>query len=123
MFNYFSILLFVVLPSNSSLFTLYRQVPLVRSVRSDSSDDNSSSIARRREVSSAKKMKRSTKSKTSFSKINCERAPHPIDRFANDRRGAEAGISWDSLPSSLVKLGKVIGLTKSYFHGNTCIKG
>lgn len=108
MFNYFSILLFVVLPSNSSLFTLYRQVPLVRSVRSDSSDDNSSSIARRREVSSAKKMKRSTKSKTSFSKINCERAPHPIDRFANDRRGAEAGISWDSLPSSLVKLGKEV---------------
>ncbi|TMW81472.1 hypothetical protein EJD97_009404 [Solanum chilense] len=83
-------------------------VSSVRSVRYDSSDDNSSSIARRREVGSAKKMKSSTKDKTSFSKINCEQASHPIDRLANDRQGAETGISWDSLPSSLVKLGKEV---------------
>lgn len=53
-------------------------------------------------------MKSSTKSKTSFSKINCKLASYPIDRLANDRRGAETGISWDSLPSSLVKLGKEV---------------
>ncbi|MCD9560721.1 hypothetical protein HAX54_019469 [Datura stramonium] len=80
----------------------------VRSVRYDSSDENSSSIPRRREVGSDKKMKSSTKSKTSFSKINCKQASHPIERIANDRRGAETGISWDSLPSSLVKLGKEV---------------
>nr|XP_016469954.1 PREDICTED: uncharacterized protein LOC107792271 [Nicotiana tabacum] len=72
----------------------------VRSVRYDSSDENSSSIPRRREVGSAKKMKSSTNSKTSFSKINTN--------LANDRRGAETGISWDALPSSLVKLGKEV---------------
>lgn len=113
MFNDFSLpYLFVFFPSSSSLFTLYRQVSSVRSVRYDSSDDNSSSIARRREVGSAKKMKSSTKDKTSFSKINCEQASHPIDRLANDRQGAETGISWDSLPSSLVKLGKVMSSSK-----------
>lgn len=120
-FNYFSILLFVVFPSSSCLFTLYRQVSSVRSVRYDSSDDNSSSIPRRREVGSAKKMKSSAKSKASFSKINCEQASETIDRFANDRRGAETGISWDSLPSSLVKLGKVIKSCKRYFRCNTCM--
>ncbi|XP_055808564.1 uncharacterized protein LOC129877107 [Solanum dulcamara] len=83
-------------------------VSSVRSVRYDSSDDNSSSIPRRRGVGSAKKMKSSTKSKASFSKINCEQASETIDRFANDRQGAETGISWDSLPSSLVKLGKEV---------------
>ncbi|KAK6777930.1 hypothetical protein RDI58_024648 [Solanum bulbocastanum] len=88
--------------------TVQLQVSSVRSVRYDSSDDNSSSIARRREVGSAKKMKSSTKDKNSFSKINCEQASHPIDRLANDRREAETGISWDSLPSSLVKLGKEV---------------
>ncbi|XP_060174405.1 uncharacterized protein LOC132605204 [Lycium barbarum] len=80
----------------------------VRPVRYDSSDDNSSSIPRRREIGSAKKMKSSPKSKKSFSKINCEQASHPIDRLAHDRQGAETGISWDSLPSSLVKLGKEV---------------
>ncbi|KAJ8548148.1 hypothetical protein K7X08_021384 [Anisodus acutangulus] len=81
----------------------------VCSVRYDSSNDNSiSSIPRRREVVSTKKMKSSSKSKTSFSKINCEQASNPIDRLTNDRRGAETGISWDSLPSSLVKLGKEV---------------
>ncbi|XP_016498097.1 uncharacterized protein LOC107816868 [Nicotiana tabacum] len=72
----------------------------VRSVRYDSSDENSSSVPRRREVGSAKKMKSSTKSKACFSKTNSS--------LANDRRGAETGISWDSLPSSLVKLGKEV---------------
>lgn len=99
----------MVCPSSSSLFTLYRQVSPVRSVRYDSSDENSSSVPRRREVGSAKKMKSSTKSKACFSKTNSS--------LANDRRGAETGISWDSLPSSLVKLGKVV----SYFHSNTCM--
>ncbi|KAM3204672.1 putative protein isoform X1 [Capsicum annuum] len=78
------------------------------SVRYNSSNENSSSISRRREVASAKKMKSSTKTKASFSKITSEQASHPIDRLANDRRGSETGISWDSLPSSLVKLGKEV---------------
>ncbi|XP_016435447.1 uncharacterized protein LOC107761708 [Nicotiana tabacum] len=79
----------------------------VRSVKYDSSDDNSSSISRRRLVGSAKKIvKSSTKSKNSMSKVNSEQAFHPIKGLVYDRQGAESGISWDSLPSSLVNLGK-----------------
>ncbi|XP_019251865.1 PREDICTED: uncharacterized protein LOC109230858 [Nicotiana attenuata] len=81
----------------------------VRSVKYDSSDDNSSSISRRRLVGSAKKIvKSSTKSKNSMSKVNSEQAFHPIKGLVYDRQGAESGISWDSLPSSLVNLGKEV---------------
>ncbi|XP_009598408.1 uncharacterized protein [Nicotiana tomentosiformis] len=81
----------------------------VRSVKYDSSDDNSSSISRRRLVGSAKKIvKSSTKNKNSLSKVNSEQAFHPIKRLVYDRQGAESGISWDSLPSSLVNLGKEV---------------
>ncbi|KAJ8572430.1 hypothetical protein K7X08_008941 [Anisodus acutangulus] len=82
-----------------------------RSAKYDSSDDNSSSISRRRIVDSAKKIVKSTstKSKNTVSKkINCEQAIHPIKGLVYDRQGAESGISWDSLPSSLVELGKEV---------------
>ncbi|CAN4112102.1 unnamed protein product [Withania somnifera] len=79
----------------------------VRSTKYDSADDNSSSISRRRVVDSAKKIvKSSAKSKSSVSKIYCEQTIHPIKGLVCDRQGAESGISWDSLPLSLVKLGK-----------------
>ncbi|XP_055814941.1 uncharacterized protein LOC129884681 [Solanum dulcamara] len=81
----------------------------VRSVKYDSSDDNSSSISRRRIVDSAKKIvKSSTKIKNSVSKINCEQTIRPTKGLVFDRQGAETGISWDSLPSSLVELGKEV---------------
>ncbi|XP_059311284.1 uncharacterized protein LOC132062812 [Lycium ferocissimum] len=81
-----------------------RQVSPIRSVKYDSSDDNSSSISRRRIVDSAKKIvKSSTKSKNYVSKIKCEQTIHPIEK-----QWAESEISWDSLPSSLVELGKEV---------------
>lgn len=92
---------------NLDLF--YRQVSPVRSVKYDSSDDNSSLISRRRVADSAKKIvKSSTKSKNCMPKIHCEQAIHPIKGLVYDRQGAETGISRDSLPSSLVELGKVL---------------
>ncbi|KAJ8530008.1 hypothetical protein K7X08_036843 [Anisodus acutangulus] len=76
----------------------------VRFVKYDSSDDNSNSISRRKVVDSAKKIvKSSTKSKNYVSKIKCEQAIHPIEK-----QWAESGISWDSLHSSLVELGKEV---------------
>ncbi|KAM3377315.1 hypothetical protein P3S68_009728 [Capsicum galapagoense] len=81
----------------------------VRSVKYDSSDDNSSLISRRRVADSAKKIvKSSTKSKNCMPKIHCEQAIHPIKGLVYDRQGAETGISRDSLPSSLVELGKEV---------------
>ncbi|WMV12780.1 hypothetical protein MTR67_006165 [Solanum verrucosum] len=81
----------------------------VRSTKYDSSDDNSSSISRRKVVDVAKKIaKSSAKSKNSVSKINCEQTIRPIKGLVFDRQGAETGISWDSLPSSLVELGKEV---------------
>ncbi|KAK4378503.1 hypothetical protein RND71_000365 [Anisodus tanguticus] len=91
--------------------TLKKLVSPVRSAEYDNSDDNSSSISRRRMVDSAKKIVKSTstKSKNTVSKkINCEQAIHPIKGLLYDRQGAESGISWDSLPSSLVELDKEV---------------
>ncbi|KAH0732125.1 hypothetical protein KY289_003313 [Solanum tuberosum] len=81
----------------------------VRSTKYDSSDDNSSSISRRKVVDVAKKIvKSSAKSKNSVSKINCEQTIRPIKGLIFNRQGAETGISWDSLPSSLVEIGKEV---------------
>ncbi|XP_015087197.1 uncharacterized protein LOC107030428 [Solanum pennellii] len=81
----------------------------VRSTKYDSSDDNSSSLSRRKVVNVAKKtVKASAKSKNSVSKINCEQTIRPIKGLVFDRQGAENGISWDSLSSSLVELGKEV---------------
>ncbi|XP_049376471.1 uncharacterized protein LOC125841368 [Solanum stenotomum] len=81
----------------------------VRSTKYDSSDDNSSSISRRKVVDVAKKIvKSSARSKNSVSKINCEQTIRPIKGLIFNRQGAETGISWDSLPSSLVEIGKEV---------------
>ncbi|MCD7451152.1 hypothetical protein HAX54_009777 [Datura stramonium] len=80
----------------------------VRAAKYDSSDDNSSSISKRRVADSAKKIFQISKSKSSVSTINCEQFIRPIKGLVYDRQGAESGISWDSLPSSLVKLGKEV---------------
>ncbi|CAN4107799.1 unnamed protein product [Withania somnifera] len=71
----------------------------VHSTKYNSSDDNSSSISRKRF---------STKSKSSVSKIDCEQAIHPIKGLVYDRQGPETVISWESLPSSLLELGKEV---------------
>ncbi|XP_004230698.1 uncharacterized protein [Solanum lycopersicum] len=81
----------------------------VRSTKYDSSDDNSSSLSRRKVVNVEKKtVKASAKSKNSVSKINSEQINRPIKGLVFDRQGAESGISWDSLSSSLVELGKEV---------------
>lgn len=81
----------------------------IRSMRYDSSDDNSTSTTRRRVMGSTTKSFKSTnRSKTIAPKINCEETSHPeaMCCAVSDRKEAESIISWDSLPSSLAKLGK-----------------
>ncbi|KAI8026669.1 hypothetical protein LOK49_LG02G03356 [Camellia lanceoleosa] len=81
----------------------------IRSMRYDSSDDNSTSTTRRRVMgSTAKSFKSTNRSKTIAPKINCEETSHPeaMCCAVSDRKEAESIISWDSLPSSLAKLGK-----------------
>ncbi|XP_057493313.1 uncharacterized protein LOC130778847 isoform X2 [Actinidia eriantha] len=81
----------------------------VRSMRYDSSDDNSTSTTRRRVTGSTTKLvKNSNRSKTTAPKINCEETSYfeAMCRAVNDKKGTENRISWDSLPSNLVMLGK-----------------
>ncbi|GFY89515.1 GPI-anchored adhesin-like protein, putative [Actinidia rufa] len=81
----------------------------VRSMRYDSSDDNSTSTTRRRVMGSTTKLvKSSNRSKTTAPKINCKETSYfeAMCRAVNDKKGTENRISWDSLPSNLVMLGK-----------------
>ncbi|KAM7470502.1 hypothetical protein LguiA_008685 [Lonicera macranthoides] len=83
----------------------------VRSVKYDSSDDNLSISSGRRDAGSAKKLFKSpSKSNIPASNVKCKEAlcPVPICSLVEDRRGAETGVAWDSLPSSLAKLGKEV---------------
>lgn len=81
----------------------------------DSSDDNLSVSSRRRHASSAKKLFKSpSKSNIPASNVKCKEASCllPICSLVEDKRGAETRVAWDSLPSSLAKLGKVEHLIK-----------
>ncbi|KAG8368486.1 hypothetical protein BUALT_Bualt15G0050400 [Buddleja alternifolia] len=81
----------------------------VRSVRYDSSDDNSSSATRRRSLGSVKRVvKNSSKSQVPVPKVNNVQMPSSLCSLIYDKKGAETGISWNSLPSNLVKFGKEV---------------
>ncbi|XP_074343488.1 uncharacterized protein LOC141682688 [Apium graveolens] len=85
------------------------EVSPVRSVRYDSSDDNSSSIRQRRASLPAKRpVKTFNKSKVPVS-ARVDENSHPTTFPSLDElKGAETKISWDSLPSSLLKIGKEV---------------
>ncbi|EPS73783.1 hypothetical protein M569_00970, partial [Genlisea aurea] len=74
----------------------------VRSVRYDSSDDNSSSTVSRRRVSV------STNGKTPINKKGPAKTRTPFKGNINNDDGSSplTGVSWTSLPQNLVKLGK-----------------
>ncbi|KAF7126772.1 hypothetical protein RHSIM_Rhsim11G0153400 [Rhododendron simsii] len=82
----------------------------VRSMRYDSSEDNSTSTTRRRVTGSTTNIvKNSSRGKSTAPKINCNVETIYTERMfaaVDDRKVAESRISWDSLPSSLAKLGK-----------------
>ncbi|XP_073063904.1 LOW QUALITY PROTEIN: uncharacterized protein [Primulina eburnea] len=82
----------------------------VRSIRYDSSDEHFGSVSRRRsDIGSAKRLiKRTNKSQISTPKVNNVQIPNSLCSFVYDRKGAETGILWNYLPSSLVKLGKEV---------------
>ncbi|EYU37570.1 hypothetical protein MIMGU_mgv1a025002mg [Erythranthe guttata] len=88
----------------------------VRSVRYDSSDDNSSTISRRRLSSGSPKrlIKNSNKIGQENNSNNAPKAnDEPVSNslctsLVYERKGAENGISWSSLPSNLVKFGKEV---------------
>ncbi|KAK6159219.1 hypothetical protein DH2020_006533 [Rehmannia glutinosa] len=81
----------------------------VRSVRYDSSDDNSSSISRRKGAGSAKRLiKSSNKSQAPTPKTNNVQISNLLCGLVYERKGAESGILWNSLPSNLVKYGKEV---------------
>ncbi|XP_059647887.1 uncharacterized protein LOC132294151 [Cornus florida] len=78
----------------------------VHPVRSDSSDENSNSTRRKRVCGpSVKSVKNSNRSKIPVPRKNGEEV---MCSSVNDRKGEEIKISWESLPSSLVKLGKEV---------------
>ncbi|KAK1385719.1 hypothetical protein POM88_023454 [Heracleum sosnowskyi] len=81
----------------------------VRSVRYDSSDENSSSIRQRRaSLPGTRPVKTSNKSKVPAS-AGVDKTSHPTTFPSLDElKGAETKISWDSLPSSLLKIGKEV---------------
>ncbi|CAI9764434.1 unnamed protein product [Fraxinus pennsylvanica] len=77
--------------------------------RYDSSDDNSSSTPKRRDVALAKRVvKVSNKGQTPVSKVDNVQMSKSLSSSVCDRKGAESRISWSSLRSSLVKLGKEV---------------
>ncbi|GFP88635.1 hypothetical protein PHJA_001007200 [Phtheirospermum japonicum] len=81
----------------------------VRSVRYDSLDDNSSSISRRKSVGSPKRLiKSGDKSQGPVPKTNNVQIANSLCGFVYERKGAESGILWNSIPSNLVKLGKEV---------------
>ncbi|KAL0365304.1 UNVERIFIED_CONTAM: hypothetical protein Sangu_0628000 [Sesamum angustifolium] len=80
----------------------------VRSAGYESSDDNSNSTTRRRAslAGSAKRLiKNSSKGRTPALKVNNVQIPNSLCSL-HERKGAETGISWNSLPPNLVKFGK-----------------
>lgn len=95
---------------------MHRQVSPVRPRGYDSSDENSSSISRRRESSnSSKKLAQSSnKIENSAPKLIPEQASSRVFSIINDRKQTESAISWNSLPSGLLKLGKVLLLLLSH---------
>ncbi|KAL3814312.1 hypothetical protein ACJIZ3_015580 [Penstemon smallii] len=87
----------------------------VRSMRYDSSDDNSSTKSRRRGSITCSTRRPLAKSTNKLqrpivlpAKINNEQVLSSLCSLVYDRKGAETGISWNSLPSNLVKLGKEV---------------
>lgn len=68
--------------------------------RYDSSDEHSSSKQRRKDIGIPRKSVKGPNQRASVWK--------KIDVESSDKRWAEADISWDSLPSNLVKLGRVL---------------
>ncbi|XP_073147620.1 uncharacterized protein [Henckelia pumila] len=82
----------------------------VRSIRYDSSDESFSSASRRRsDVGSAKRLiKKTNKNQISVPKVNDVQISNSSCSLVYDRKGAETGILWNYLPSSLVKLGKEV---------------
>ncbi|KAL2513484.1 uncharacterized protein Fot_27455 [Forsythia ovata] len=81
----------------------------VRSGRYASSDESSSSTSKRRDVASAKRIvKVSNKGQIPISKVDNGKMSKSLFSLVYDRKGAETGISWSSLPSSLVTLGKEV---------------
>ncbi|KAK4401758.1 hypothetical protein Sango_0916500 [Sesamum angolense] len=80
----------------------------VRSAGYESSDDNSNSTTRRRAslAGSAKRLiKNSSKGRMPALKVNNVQIPNSLCSL-HERKGAETGISWNSLPPNLVKFGK-----------------
>ncbi|KAL0356921.1 UNVERIFIED_CONTAM: hypothetical protein Scaly_1377800 [Sesamum calycinum] len=80
----------------------------VRSAGYESSDDNSNSTTTRRAslAGSAKRLiKNSSKGRTPALKVNNVQIPNSLCSL-HERKGAETGISWNSLPPNLVKFGK-----------------
>ncbi|GAA0183817.1 hypothetical protein LIER_31166 [Lithospermum erythrorhizon] len=81
----------------------------VRRARYDSSDDNSSCLTNRKVKGAPRKLVKSTKtSKISVAKVNAEPISSPTCCLVGEKKGAETGILWGSLPPNLIKLGKEI---------------
>ncbi|KAL7119121.1 hypothetical protein ACP275_02G043600 [Erythranthe tilingii] len=88
-----------------------------RSVRYDSSDDNSSTISRRRLsrgspkrlIKNSNKIGQENNNNNNATKANDEPVSNSLcTSLVYERKGAEIGISWSSLPSNLVKFGKEV---------------
>ncbi|CAB4290678.1 unnamed protein product [Prunus armeniaca] len=82
----------------------------VRSAKCHSSDDKSSPKTRRISDDIAKKSVKNSNSRISVSAKNCEQSLDPPLMFnpANDKKWSESKIVWNSLPPTLVKLGKEV---------------
>ncbi|KAL3621077.1 hypothetical protein CASFOL_035989 [Castilleja foliolosa] len=81
----------------------------IRSVRYDSSDDNSSSVSRRKRVGSPQRLiKSGDKSQGPVPKTSNVQIANTLCGLVYERKGAESGILWNSIPSNLVKLGKEV---------------
>ncbi|KAI9180347.1 hypothetical protein LWI28_003815 [Acer negundo] len=85
-------------------------VSSTRPLKRDSSDDYSSHRPRRKDAGFAMKSAKHSNQRrtTSSSRKNNRESLYLAMKFGllNDEKGVESEISWDSLPSNLVKLGK-----------------
>ena len=92
------------------LLILYEQVSPTWSVGYDSSDDNSNSKSKRKDISiDLKSVKSSDKCRIPMS-VKCHEQPLDppgVFSWADDEKMTETKISWNSLPPALVDLGKV----------------
>lgn len=89
---------------------MHLQVSSVFPAVYDSSDDNSSSKAKRKDIGiDMKSVKSSNRSRIPTSAKCCEKSLDPavVFSFINDKKFPETKILWNSLPSTLVNLGKV----------------